>query len=261
MTSSTVGWCTSDQHPVDDRAGRRQPGNLLRLSLVASPRVEQPVTRPRTPARRLAPPGPRLRAARPPGAGQTGLRPLTRLSPDPSTELWRQMLPESTRVSRPAPGVRRLTTTPDESFVQAADAIGAVYDDTGTAAQVLAALRGLPGDGRVAAALPASARAAGLVRLDRISGAELAATSRTLRRQGQPRRRAGAADRRPRPPAAHRRHAQVGPPAPFDGVDPIERRPTSTSSSACCSTTRCSPSPSACGSTSPCRPPASMGSA
>src|SRR5829696_7391497 len=163
----------------------RQPGNLLRLSLVASPRVEQTITQLGESA--LAD-WPRVVRAFGPLAlqvsGQSGLHPLTRISPNPSSELWRKMLPDTTRVIRPAPGVRQLVTTPKESFVGAAEAIDEIYADTSVAAQVLAALRGLPDDGRVAAALPASARARGLQALDRMTGAELAAATQTLRSQG-----------------------------------------------------------------------------
>lgn len=201
----------------------RHAGNRLRLSLVASPRVEAPVDQ--LAGSPLAD-WPALVGNLGPlalqVAGQPALRPLTRLSPEPSSELWRRLLPAGTRVTKPVPGVRRLATTPKESYVLAAESIAAVFDDRGGAGPVLEALRRMPDDPRVEAALPASARARGPLALDRLTAGELAATARTLRRQGH-----GDAARA-LPIAAHAgalrsAPAQIGPTAPLAGIDPIDQ--------------------------------------
>jgi hypothetical protein len=131
------------------------------------------------------------------------------------------MLPGATRVTKPIQGVRRLLTTPDESYVQAAASIDAVYGDPGNATQVLRALAGIEEDARVAAALPASAQARGPVPLHRLTGVELAATTRNLRRQGHTDVAIAL------PIAAHARALRTRAPqanavAPLAGINPIK---------------------------------------
>ncbi|MGF1646536.1 MAG: hypothetical protein ACFCVF_06420 [Kineosporiaceae bacterium] len=163
-------------------------GSDLRIALVASPRIEVTVEQlGESPLQDWPGLVEELGELRLQVNGSPELRPLTRLTGEPSGDLWRRMLDPGTRARRSVPGVRQLRTTPKESFVQAAEGIGEIFggpDPTERVAQVVRALALAPQDERITAALPASARARGSVPLDRLTGRELAATAAALRGRG-----------------------------------------------------------------------------
>jgi hypothetical protein len=174
----------------------------IRLSLIASPRVEGPVTN--LGASDLADWPARVRNLGPLALqiqGQAALLPAALTSASPSTQIWQRLLPAATKVSRPV-NARRVLTTPDETYVQAAASLETIFttpgggpatelipDTADLATRVITALHGLSvaggrGDVRLAAALPASARARGPVELHALGGSELADTVTALRSQG-----------------------------------------------------------------------------
>ena len=177
------------------------PARIL-VSLIASPRIEGQVTT--LGVSDLADWPARVRGLGPLSLqikGQPALLPATTTTAEPSTQLWRTMLPTQTKVSKPV-NARRVPTTPDETYVQAAISLETIFTSPGggpptsvTAAspslpaRAISALHGLTltggqGDARLAAALPAAARARGPVALHRLGGRELAATVTALRDAG-----------------------------------------------------------------------------
>lgn len=174
----------------------------IRLSLIASPRIEGPVAN--LGASDLADWPARIRNLGPLALqiqGQSTLLSATLTTPPPSSQVWQRLLPTGTKVSRPV-NARRVLTTPDETYVQAAASLETIFTTPGggpatelTAdapdftTRAITALHGLTvdggrGDARLTAALPASARARGPVALHALGGGELAATVTALRQQG-----------------------------------------------------------------------------
>lgn len=243
MTFSVL-WTTIPNGIDPADAGR------VRLCLVASPRIEAFVST--LGASAVGDWPARVRGLGPLAVqvqGQPALLPATVTSAPPSTPLWQQLLPGDTKVSRPLTGVRRLTTTPNETYAQAAGSLEAIYSaptggpvtqvgpapeqpEPNLPARAIAALGGLTTNGvsadpRLVAALPASARTSGPVRLDTLGGVDLAATVRTLLQGGHDDLAVAL------PIAAHVAAlcgrnalpddpaAAVGLPAPLNGINPI----------------------------------------
>jgi hypothetical protein len=221
----------------------------IRLSLIASPRVEGPVAD--LGASDLADWPARVRSLGPLALqiqGQPSVLPATVTSAPPNTQTWQRLLPASTTVSRPV-NARRVLTTPDETYVQAAASLETIFtapgggpvteqasgdvtdQPPGPAARAITALHGLTvdggrGDARLAAALPASARARGPVALHALGGTELAATVSALRTQGHedlavalPIAAHVAALRGPSAPPGGPVTEASGGPAPLDGIN------------------------------------------
>ncbi|HYN28688.1 MAG TPA: hypothetical protein VES95_02280 [Dermatophilaceae bacterium] len=226
-------------------------GTRIRLSLIASPRVTTPATTLGTSP--LADWPGRVRSLGPLGLqvqGRADLLPATVTTAAPSSAVWQAMLPSTAKVAPPPPGVRRLRTTPDETYVQAADSLSAIYSapsggppasltatpEPDLATRAVAALGALTDPtappattARALAALPSRTRATGPVRLDRLGGTDLAEAVQRLRDDGHDDLALAL------PIAAHvaalrttvpkldgsSKDVAAAPPAPLDGIPPL----------------------------------------